>query len=249
MFLKRLIQDVACYALEDRLDSRTDADDQKDLDESDLSDEAIIALLALGLTVDTLLDKAKLRKALKRIAKNLDERTKRSLTQLLGKAVDVDVTGDLDTWIDRQMGVITALIVVWASEVGERMIQKGINRASARTPFGLATAKQAVQEVQATGSKAERKGFAEATSAILSLNAALVGANALAAGVNTYVWRTSALSPTGTIDEATREWHAELDGSIQSFDDPPLGGGTAAGDIGNPQEGRNCRCVAEIVAA
>lgn len=249
VFLKRIIQDVSAYALEARTDRRMDADDQKDLDESDISDEAIVALLALGLTVDTLLDKAKLRKALKRIAKGLDERTKRSLTALLGKAVDLDVTGDLDRWIDNQITVIEALIVTWASEVGAEMIQKGINRASAATAFGMATARQAVEKVQAKGSKAERKGFAEATTAILTLNAALVGANAQAAGANDYIWRASALSPTGTIDQATREWHADLDGSIQNFNDPPIGGGTGPEDLGNPQEGRNCRCLPEIFTA
>ncbi len=245
ILLKRIVQDVTSFALMERADQRRDQ--ARDLEKSEIPDEALVALLALGLTVEDLLDKQRLRRALRRIAKNLDERTKRSLTQLLGKAVDVDVTGDLDRWIDRQTTVIEALLVSWAAEVGRKMISKGIGLESARGPIGRSVAQQSVEELQKTGSKAERNAFAVASTAILALNAQIVGQNALGAGVDNYIWRTSALSPTGTIDAATREWHADLDGTVQSFNAPPVGGGTGPDDLGNPQEGINCRCVAEVV--
>lgn len=49
-------------------------------------------------------------------------------------------------------------------------------------------------------------------------------------GVNSYVWRTS-------LDERVREEHAEREGEIFNWDDPP--------DDGHPGQPINCRCTAE----
>ena len=49
-------------------------------------------------------------------------------------------------------------------------------------------------------------------------------------GVETYIWRTAG-------DERVRPDHANLDGSVQRWDDPP--------EIGHPGEPIQCRCRAE----
>lgn len=63
----------------------------------------------------------------------------------------------------------------------------------------------------------------------LKLNAQMTQENYKRANVNRYVWTT-------TRDERVREEHAELDGQIFSFDDPP--------EPGNPGEDFQCRCTA-----
>lgn len=63
----------------------------------------------------------------------------------------------------------------------------------------------------------------------LKLNAQMTRENYKKANVNKYVWTT-------TRDERVRDEHAELDGQVFSFDDPP--------EPGNPGEDFQCRCVA-----
>lgn len=63
----------------------------------------------------------------------------------------------------------------------------------------------------------------------LKLNAQMTRENYKRANVNKYVWTT-------TRDERVREEHAELDGQVFSFDDPP--------EPGNPGEDFQCRCTA-----
>src|SRR3990172_9434899 len=43
-------------------------------------------------------------------------------------------------------------------------------------------------------------------------------------------------------DERVRSNHAELDGTVQSWDDPPMGGGTSEDETGHPSSGIACRC-------
>lgn len=55
-------------------------------------------------------------------------------------------------------------------------------------------------------------------------------------GITEYVW-------TVTSDPSrTREWHADLDGEVIQYDDPPMGGGTAKTDRGHAGSGINCMC-------
>lgn len=55
-----------------------------------------------------------------------------------------------------------------------------------------------------------------------------------AAGTDRYVWVTS-------MDERVRETHAILEGGVFSYSDPPVTNDN--GDVNNPGEDYNCRCV------
>ncbi len=69
----------------------------------------------------------------------------------------------------------------------------------------------------------------------LKLNAAITSSRQKAAGVSQYRWSTSQ-------DERVRPMHAALEGTKQSYDDPPVT--NDAGDTNNPGEDYQCRCVA-----
>lgn len=71
----------------------------------------------------------------------------------------------------------------------------------------------------------------------LSANAGASRIRLQEAGAQRYVWITSQ-------DERVRDNHAELHGTTQEFQDPPIGGGTGPEETGNPGEGINCRCTA-----
>lgn len=83
---------------------------------------------------------------------------------------------------------------------------------------------------------AERYGVAESRAALiardqtLKLNGALTENRQTALGITRYTWRTSQ-------DERVRETHAELEGEVFEWADPP--------DVGNPGEDYQCRCHAE----
>ncbi len=72
---------------------------------------------------------------------------------------------------------------------------------------------------------------------VLTLNAKLTEDRHKRAGITQYKWLAAS-------DGSTRENHAELDGKVFSYDDPPLGGGTGPDDYGHPGEGIGCRCQA-----
>lgn len=57
-------------------------------------------------------------------------------------------------------------------------------------------------------------------------------------GVTKYTWRS-------VRDNRTRECHADLDDTEQSWDSPPEGGGTDEDEEGHPGDGILCRCYAE----
>ena len=67
--------------------------------------------------------------------------------------------------------------------------------------------------------------------------AAFTQSRAQYVGANSYVWRTAG-------DEIVRESHAEMDGVICDFNNPPT---LSDGDTYNAGEGVNCRCYAEII--
>lgn len=59
-------------------------------------------------------------------------------------------------------------------------------------------------------------------------------------GGKEYVWSTS-------VDERVRDNHGRLDGTKQSWSNPPTGGGTSPQEAGHPGSGIQCRCVANLV--
>lgn len=70
---------------------------------------------------------------------------------------------------------------------------------------------------------------------ILKTNSQLTGIRARAVGAHTYRWSTSN-------DDRVREMHADLEGTIHSWADPPVT--NPQGDTNNPGEDYECRCIA-----
>lgn len=70
---------------------------------------------------------------------------------------------------------------------------------------------------------------------ILKLNADMTEARQTAAGITEYTWSSSS-------DERVRPMHAELDGTRQSWDDPPVTNDD--GEANHPGQDYQCRCVA-----
>ena len=212
---------------------------RQDQSETDLESESengagtaalLAAMAALGITLDTLLDETQLRNALRRVAKSNDQNVKRQLAGALGRPVNFNASAEINAWVDSQVERIQKLVNVWYDDVVVAIESPPQDMDFEKMTMALVEKK----------TKAERNAFLGAATGLLLLNASLVTANAVSQGLESYIWRTEG-------DERVREHHVELEGTVQNFASPPPGGGTSDGDIGNPGEGINCRCVAEII--
>lgn len=129
---------------------------------------------------------------------------------------------------DRQVTLITSLPV----DAGARA-QALAREAMLNSTRASETAQALARTEQVTASRATLIARTETAKA----NAAVTQARAEAVGVTHYFWRTMG-------DADVRESHAELDGEVFAFDDPP-----EVGDEGahGPGEVYNCRCYAEPI--
>lgn len=91
--------------------------------------------------------------------------------------------------------------------------------------------KQIRERFDVTRSKADLL----ATDQVLKLNGQITKTRQTQAGIVSYTWSTSG-------DERVRDMHAELDGTVQQWSDPPVTNDD--GDTNHPGEDYRCRCVA-----
>lgn len=91
------------------------------------------------------------------------------------------------------------------------------------------------KEIEERFSVARSKADLLARDQVLKLNADMAQARQVAAGITEYTWSASG-------DERVRELHADLDGTRQSWDDPPVT--SEDGETNHPGQDYQCRCVA-----
>lgn len=89
--------------------------------------------------------------------------------------------------------------------------------------------KDLAKQIQEIGGVTEKRAKLIARDQSAKINASLTRARHEEMGIKQYIWSTSG-------DERVRDSHAENDGKIFSYDDPPA--------TGNPGDQINCRCVA-----
>lgn len=93
------------------------------------------------------------------------------------------------------------------------------------------------EELQRTTDVTENRAILIARTETSRSNAAISRARAQSVDSKQYIWHTAD-------DGDVRESHAEMEGTVQSWDDPP----TLSDDMtGNPGEFPNCRCWAEPI--
>lgn len=94
-----------------------------------------------------------------------------------------------------------------------------------------------VDEIRRSGEVTTSRANTIARTEIAKANATFTKARATYVGANKYIWHTME-------DENVRESHAEMDGQICDYDNPPT---LSDGDSGNAGELINCRCYSEPV--
>lgn len=153
--------------------------------------------------------------------------------RLTGKALKVELAEAHTGIVARKlMQEQVALITSIPTEAGERA-----QKLAMEAMTGGRRAEEVAAELERTNEVTASRATLIARTEVARSNSSLNQARALSVGSSQYIWRTAG-------DADVRESHAEMDGTIQSWDDAPtLSDGTKT----HPGEIYNCRCYAESV--
>jgi uncharacterized protein with gpF-like domain len=211
---RRLLHDLGLQAAAtaEKLDQRTDSDE---------------LLAFLNMTAPQILDTAKLRLRLRRLANRMTDEKLQEMTALLGRQVRRPHAAVLEKWITQQVEAVQFTVEQWLLAATEEVTRSRVHG----IPIAELTA--------ALRFKAKQMGMVSefrASAAVLQLNAQLIEETAKGGGSTHYRWVTQD-------DGKVRDNHVPLHYTIQSWNKPPPGGGTRPGDNGHPGSGYGCRCL------
>lgn len=198
----------------------------------DAESDAIEELFAqLEVYIGSIFDPETLKARLFDIAEDVGDFNADELNGQLRSVIGVDVVGG-EPWLDERLSAFAAENASLITTIPERLHDE-VAQATIR----------AIREGQSTNELAdiieERFGVAETRAAFIArdqiagLNGELNKERQTGLGVKQFVWRSSH-------DARVRPEHAEYDGQIYDWDDPP-------GEGYIPGEDYNCRCIAEPV--
>ena len=132
----------------------------------------------------------------------------------------------------RLLGEQVGLIKSLPTKAGERAQQLAVD-----ATINVRRANDVAADLRNIGNVTEARAMLIARTEIAKANSTMTQARSAALGSSAYIWRTAG-------DEAVRESHAEMEGEVVRWDQPPLlsdGTVTHAGQI------YNCRCYAEPI--
>lgn len=184
-------------------------------------------MMLLGLTPEQLLDRGRIVERLVQLANDINQEKITQIGKLLGRPVSGVPPERIALWADAQADVIMNEVRVFLGKVG----------AEAATQLGKASSFAAtVKLVKILASDASKVAEVRGSAAVLQLNSEIIQEVAQSGGSVFYTWQTEE-------DSRVRPHHADLNKTVQTWNNPPRGGGTNSGDVGHPGSGYGCRCV------
>lgn len=208
---------------------------------NDAADDPRVVEIAtmLGISSAGLLNKAKLRAKLRRLASRLSVEKQVQLSRLLGRWVPAPSQDLVEQWVESQVEAVSTQVDGWIAGASIALASVAVTgNVFLASSNQVITPEDAQAAVALTAAAQATRARQAASSALLSLNTQLLGDVSAANGIGSYLWVTED-------DDVVRENHAELHFTIQQWADPPLGGGTKPDDEGHPGSGFGCRCEAQ----
>jgi len=153
------------------------------------------------------------------VSKNLKNQTGIDLSAYLGNSPR----------IAEKVNAMTTANVQLIKSIRSQYLDKVQNAVTQAVVNGTLN-KDLVQQIKDLGKTTEKRAIFIARDQSSKLNAALTQARHEDVGITKYTWSTSG-------DERVRESHAEKDGQVFEYANPPA-------DTGHPGHDFNCRCVA-----
>jgi SPP1 gp7 family putative phage head morphogenesis protein len=165
----------------------------------------------------------------------VSEFNKAEMTRQMRAAIGVDIFLADPTLAETVAGFVETNAALIKSipeqlfEKVEKVIRRGFRKGQ--------RAEQLAPEIARQFGVSDRRARFIARDQIAKLNGQLTRERQTELGLGEYIWRTS-------LDERVRPSHARLEGTTQSWNDPPE---TDGGRQVHPGEDYNCRCTAEPV--
>lgn len=153
------------------------------------------------------------------VSKNLKNQTGIDLSTYLGNSPR----------IAEKVNAMTTANVQLIKSISSQYLDKVQNAVTQAVVNGKPN-KDLVQQIKDIGKTTEKRAIFIARDQSSKLNAALTQARHEDVGIKKYMWSTS-------LDERVRDSHADKEGQIFEYANPPA-------DTGNPGHDFNCRCVA-----
>jgi SPP1 gp7 family putative phage head morphogenesis protein len=150
----------------------------------------------------------------------------------IGQQFKTELTGKVGITARQLHDAQVELIQSIPIEAGERA-----QRLSMEAVTGGRRASEVAEEIARTEEVTKNRAMLIARTEVSKANASITQARAESVGVDSYYWRTSG-------DQDVRDSHAELEGQIFTFSNPPYIEGEGAH---GPGETFNCRCWAEVI--
>jgi len=185
---------------------------------------------ALGLRLRTVFRDSAIEEDLEAAAGDVSKFSKNQLRKLVGISIydaDVGVAAQIDNFIAINTSRIKSL-------VGEELLDLRDLLSQPRT-LGTIHVSELKKQIMATVDVTKSKAALLARDQTLTLNAQITRTRQQNVGITEYVWTTSG-------DERVRDAHAELDGTVNRWDDPPVS--SEDGRRNHPGEDYQCRCTA-----
>lgn len=152
-----------------------------------------------------------------------------SLKAALQKSVSVDITSALSSSpIAAPMERAVVANIELIKSIPTKYLEKVKSEVYSGASQGMRW-ESIAEKIQAAGETTESRAKLIARDQVSKMNGAFNEARQKSLGLEKYIWQTSG-------DERVRDEHAQNDGKIFSWDDPP--------DTGHPGEDIQCRCVA-----
>lgn len=195
-----------------------------------LADDMFTIIQGLKVEFARLFPDSRLRQIAQKQADDVAEHNKKQVGRVLKSTLDIDLFNSepwlkpqIENFIEQNVGLIKSVDERYFGELQETVFR------GART--GKST-KEVAEEIRRRGDVTQSKAELIARDQINKFNGQLSEIRQTELGVTRYRWRTS-------LDERVRPEHAEREGKIFSWDDPP--------EDGHPGEPINCRCYAEPI--
>lgn len=184
----------------------------------------------IDIALEEALDPAAIAPHLEKFAKRISIRGKDEFRRVIGiPTTDLGIPVLVKQFRDRNVDLIKSLAGQQKTKI--KSMLEAADQDAIRVEV---LSKDLISEFGVTKSKANLL----ARDQVLKLNGQITQSRQVNAGITKYIWRTSG-------DERVRESHVALDGTTQSWDNPPVI--SDDGRTGHPGDDYQCRCTADPI--
>lgn len=185
----------------------------------------------IRLQVETVFPESEINAEVEETANKVSEQNRKQVTQSIKKAVGIDVLLS-EPYLEDRLTDFAASNVDLITSMSEEYLTR-VQRAVSTAVEGGMRAEEVLRQIPDAAGVSRRKAKMIARDQVAKLTGQLNMMRQQELGLGKYIWRTQR-------DERVRSSHAQHEGEVYSWDNPPA-------DTGHPGQDYQCRCWAEPV--